>query len=109
MPDNLNYNYEEFACFLLIYGSYADLEFTEDEKALIKGRFGQEVFMKIHEDYKNLGDYQVLQTIMDYKGMYYPTLERKKELLDMILKVFKADGDYSILEKNLLHFLEKLL
>jgi hypothetical protein len=109
MSEKLKYNYEEFACFLLIHGSYADLEFTDGEKAMINNRFGEENFNKIHKDYLALGDYQVLQTIMDYKGLYYPTSERKKELLSLISKVFIADGSYTALEKNLFHFLEKLL
>ena len=109
MSEKLNYNFEEFASFLLIHGSYADLEFTNDEKELIKKKFGEETFNKIHSEYLSLGDYQVLQTILDYKGLYYPTLTRKKELLDMILKIFNVDGNYTPLEKNLYHFLEKLL
>lgn len=109
MAENLNYNFQEFACFLLIHGSYADLEFTDGEKKMLKEKFGNETFGKIHTDYLALGDYQVLQKIMDYKGLYYPTVARKNELLEMIMKIFNADGTYTPLEKNLYHFLEKLL
>ena len=109
MSENIKYNFEEFACFLLIHGSYADMDFTDDEKKMIKVRFGEEVLKKIHKDYLKLGDFEVLQTILDYKGLYYPTLARKKELLDMIAKIFKVDGKYTPLEKTLYRFLEMLL
>ena len=78
MSAELNYNFEEFACFLLVHASYADLEFTDDEKSMLKAKFGEANFKKVHEDYLKLGDFQVLQRIIDYKGLYYPTAARKK-------------------------------
>lgn len=109
MEGELNWNYQEFLTFILIHASYADLEFTDDERDQIKKNISVETFDKIHEHYLGCGDYQKLQTILDYKGLYYPTATQKNELLDRMTQQFAVDGDYSLLEHNLREFLVKLL
>lgn len=104
-----NWNFVEFRTFLLIYASYADLEFTDEERQRILNNVSQETFDKMMHCYDELGDYERLETIMGYKGLYYPTGDQKYELLDQIKKQFLSDGEYSTLEKNLFMFLEKLL
>jgi len=109
MKKEYNWNYSEFLGFILIHASYADLEFTSEEKEMIKSKVGTETFEKMHAAYQELGDYETLQEILKYKGIYYPTIDRKQEILDEINNLFKADGEYSKLEKNLSLFLKKLL
>lgn len=109
MENQLNWNQTEFTTFLLIYAAYADLEFTEDERQLILTKVSQETFDKMMAAYDEMTDFGKLQAIMDYKGLYYPTIERKKELLHQMAQLYNADGEYSTLEKNLMLFLHKLL
>jgi len=105
----LEWNYSEFLTFVLIHAGYADLELTDSEKDLIQNRFGKETFDKILAEYDTLGDYERLQSIMKYKGVYFPTAERKMEILAEMKKLFDADGFYSKLEVNLMNFLEHML
>jgi hypothetical protein len=109
MKEEYKWNYSEFLGFLLIHASYADLEFTADEKELIQSKVGKETFEKMHAEYEELGDYEILQEILKYKGLYYPTEDRRNEVLAEINKLFKADGEFSKLEQNLSLFLTKLL
>jgi len=109
MNDSIDWNYEEFLCFLLTHSSHADMEFTSDEKALIINTYGEENYKKMNDIYEGLGDYEKLQSILKYKGVYYPTLARKEEILNEIAKLFEADGSYSKLEKTQMSFLKKLL
>jgi len=109
MECKLNYNYEEFSTFLLIHASYADLEFTEDEVEKIKKRISTTNFEQIHDDYKKLNDGEVLQVILGYKGIHYPTVARKMELLSLIREQFSADGEFSKLEQGMMRFLERIL
>ena len=105
----IEWNYEEFCAFLLLYASYADLDFSKSEKELILTKVNKETFDKIEKVYLESSDYERLEIILDHKGVYYPTHAQRMELLGELTKLFKADGDYSKLEKNLMIFLEKLL
>ncbi len=109
MPDKAEWNEQEFRTFLLIHASHADLEFTDDEREAIVESVSAETFEEIYARYEEMGEYEIIQTIMDYKGLYYPTIDRKEELLSIIQKQFSADGHISKLEKSLMLFLDKLL
>ena len=56
-----------------------------------------------------MSDYKALETILSYKGLYYPTIARKNELLYQMKLLFEADGEFSIMERELLQFLDKLM
>jgi len=107
--NELNWNYEEFCAYLLIYASYADMDFSKEEKDLIIGTIGKERFEILESLYLEHGDYERLQVIIDHKGLYYPTAARKLELIEKVTKLFEVDGEYSRPEKTLLLFLDKLL
>lgn len=109
MDKELNWNQTEFNTFLLIYAAHADLEFSDKEKQYILSKVSIPTFEKMLEIYNSMSEFAILQAIMDYKGLYYPTLDRKEELLDKMRKLFGSDGEYSSLEKNLMMFLERLL
>ena len=72
-------------------------------------RVSPDVFEAIYSEYEEMGEFEILQTILSYKGIYFPTLDRKNELLALVQKQFEADGDFSTLEKGLILFLQKLL
>ncbi len=109
MPQELTFNFEEFSTFLLLYAANADLEFTEDEREMIMSRVSKDTFEKVNQVFEEQSDFARLQTIIDYKGLHYPTVARREELMDMMRKLFEADGEYSTLEKNLMMFLDKLM
>ena len=109
MKDHPKWNFEEFTTFLLLYASNADLELSESEEAEMKKRLDLAKYEKIKLEYDHASDYEIIQTIMSYKGLYFPTIDRSRELLDMIKKQFFADGEFSTLEKNAFMILRKLL
>ncbi|MEM1323813.1 MAG: hypothetical protein AAGG75_26365 [Bacteroidota bacterium] len=109
MSEQPNWNFEEFSTFLLLYAADADLVLSPEEETLMKARLNEQSYEKVKTQYDSLSDYQRVQTIMSFKGLYYPTVERRDELIALIKKQFMADGDYSLLEKNMLRLLEKLM
>ena len=109
LDEHPKWNYKEFCAFLLIYGANADMEITKEEEAMIKSKVDEATYQEIRSDFNDVSDYDIIQIILTYKGLYFPTPERKNELLDMIKKEFYADGDFSVMEKNLLRLLEKLM
>jgi len=107
--DHPKWSYNQFLAFLLIHTANADMEFTEDEKDTISKVVTPEELDIIKSEYDAASDYEVIQIILTYKGLYYPTIDRKQELLREVIKECCADGDYSALERNLTMFLRKLM
>jgi len=106
---NNQWNENEFMTFLLLYASHIDAEYSEEEKAKIKTIASDETYQHILEIFNDQTDYQALQTILSYKGLYFPTADRKAEVLGRMKELFLADGEYNIIEKELLMFLDRLM
>lgn len=104
-----HWNFQEFTTFLLLYAADADFVITSEEKDFILHRANMETFQKVWNEYKEMNDYEKIQTILSYKATHYPTVTQKNELIDMIRKEFNSDDDFSILEKNVLVTLDKLM
>ncbi len=106
---HLEWSYKEYVCFILIYASYEDLEFTEDEEKFIRKRTGEDTFEKMHEIFISAGQFECLQMILDLKDKYLATAVQKEDLLSLLKAHFGVDGEFSKLEKVLLGFLRNLL
>lgn len=100
---------KEFCILLLLDASYADLEFSKDEKSKIVENFGKEAFERVEAYYDSLGDYKRLDRIIQLRKQFYPGPQGKNEVLDMLKSHFLADGDYRKLEKSQYNFLKKML
>ncbi|MFN8338558.1 MAG: hypothetical protein U0T36_06010 [Saprospiraceae bacterium] len=105
----LKWSYNEFLAFLLIYVAHVDMDFSVEEKAVIRKKFGDEVYDKMLEEFSNMSDYKAYETILMYKGVYYPSPDQKQEILDKMKDLFYADDDFNIMEKELLHFLDRMM
>ena len=103
------WNFQEFTTFLLLYAADADFVITPEEKDFILQRSNMQTFQKVWEEYKQMNDYEKIQTILAYKATHYPTVAQKNELMDLIKREFYADGDFSALERNVLITLDKLM
>ncbi|MBC7885244.1 MAG: hypothetical protein H7X99_07200 [Saprospiraceae bacterium] len=105
----LKWSYDEFLAFLLIYIANVDMDFSEEEKALISKNVGEPTYSKMVITYDSMSDYKAYETILSYKEVYYPTPEQKAELIEKMKDLFDADADFNIMEKELLHFLDKMM
>ncbi|MFT5165869.1 MAG: hypothetical protein ACI8P3_001100 [Saprospiraceae bacterium] len=109
MSENLNWNFEEFTSYLLLYASNADLEITADEEALIHKRISESQYKSIRAEFDKASDYERIQHILSYKGLYFPTEDRARELMDLVISLFKVDGHFSSLEANSFRLLKRLI
>jgi len=109
MMGELKWSYNEFLAFLLIYISHVDMEFAEEEKTMIKKNVGIPTYEKMLVEFESMSDYKAYETILSYKGVYFPTIDQKNELIEKMNDLFHADGDFNIMEKELLHFLDKMM
>jgi hypothetical protein len=105
----LKWSYNEFLTFLLIYIAHVDMEFAEEEKAMIKKNMGEKNYDKMLAEFESMSDFAAYQAIMDYKGVYYPTAEQKAEIMEKIKDLFHADGEFNVMEKELMHFLSLMM
>ncbi|MDA8972491.1 MAG: hypothetical protein P8M17_12780 [Saprospiraceae bacterium] len=109
MNDHPKWNFQEFSAFLMLYAASADLKVTSDEKEAILQKVNEESYEKIWKEYHSISDINKINLIISYKGLYFPTSDRTNELLDLMKKEFMADGEFSLLEKNLMRILKKLI
>ena len=109
MKDHPKWNFQEFSAFLMLYAASADLKVTSDEKEAILQKVNEETFEEIWKEYHSMSDINKINLILSYKGLYFPTSDRTNELLDLMKKEFMADGEFSLLEQNLMRVLKKLL
>lgn len=104
-----SWNLDEFITFLLIHASYADFDFSKEEEKVVKSLLSEDDYKEIAEHYEEIGEYKIVETILSYKGLHYPTLAQKREMLGRMVELFKSDGDFSTMEKKLYEFFNKLL
>ncbi|MAP80722.1 MAG: hypothetical protein CL526_06500 [Aequorivita sp.] len=104
-----DWTHEELKAYMLLYCAFANFEISKEEKEYIKSRVGEKKYQKVRKEFEEDNDYQQIQKI-------YSTIERlnySKEEIDeafqSIKKLFLADGEMDILEKNLYRGLKHLL
>lgn len=107
--NDLKWSYEEFTAFLLIYIANVDMEFAEEEKAMIRTYAGEDIFAEMVNIFDSMSDFRAYETIMSYKDLYYPSPEEKQKLVDKMQDLFHADAEFNIMEKELLHFLDRMM
>lgn len=107
--ENQNWTYDEFLTFLLIYVANVDMEFAEEEKQMIQKFAGMETYNKMVELFDSMSDYKAYEAILSYKEKYYPTSAEKEGIMEKMKDLFYADADFNIMEKELLHFLDRMM
>ena len=103
------WNNKEFCAFLLLYSAMADEVITEEERAMVLKNVDQKMYEKILEEIKSITQEEIKEILLMYKGLYFPTIERKKELLHMVKLEFYADQDFSDVEIELYNTLKEIM
>jgi hypothetical protein len=99
----------EFLTYLLLFATHADFNFAEDERAHILSKVDEETFNHVNRIFEKQNDIQRIDRIRYYmeKGNY--SQADVATLTAEVVKLFKADGDYSNLEHNLMIGLKRIL
>jgi hypothetical protein len=105
----LKFSYNEFLALILLYVSHSDASIDEAEKLEVKLKIGKSTFHHIIPVFESMSDAEILQAIADYKGVYFPTAEQKREILKDMSDVFFADGAYSVTEQSVFKMLERII
>jgi len=97
----------EFETLILIYAAHVDYEFSESEIQYIESQTTPLTYKNMLEKFNNMTDYVCMKIIIRHKNLYVKTDEQKNELLEKLKNLFKADGDYSRIEKSFLQFFKR--
>lgn len=97
-----NWTRKEFKLYLLLYCSHANLEEKNEEIELIKAKVDTDTYGKIHKEFEKDNDYQSIQKIIYNLAKFNYTEEEKHKLLEDIKDVFYSDGEFDLMEQNLL-------
>jgi len=107
--DTSKWGDKDFLAFLLIYASKADTKTTEEEVIWIKKKCQVSSFEHLLSLYNSQSDFQNLQTIQELREKHYPGEKGKVALKELLQEFFKSDGQYSLLEQNLMRILSRIL
>jgi len=108
-PNNIKLSKEEFIAFVLIYASHIDYDFSDKEVEFIRERTSATVFDKMLNLFELNGDYSAMKIILSHKEEYFCSGDKQKQLYKMLIDLFKADGEFSRIEKNFLPFFKKMI
>ena len=99
----------DFLTYLLLFATHADFNFDEQEREYILSKVDEATFERVNRIFEKHNDIQQIDRIRFYmeKGNY--SKADVATLISQVLKLFKADGDYSTLEQNLMIGLKRIL
>jgi len=99
----------EFLTYLLLFATHADFKFDAEERSHILSKVDEGTFNRVNRIFERQNDIQRIDQIRYYmeKGKY--SKADVATLTHEVLKLFKADGDYSTLEQNLMIGLKRIL
>ena len=103
------WTHDEFMAFLLFFVANADMECTDAERQMILNSIPEGHLPMIETEYNRLSDFERINVLQSYKGKYYESDAQKKDILDTLKNICKADGEYSTMEKNMVMMLKRIL
>lgn len=102
-------NYDELLCFILLYTAKADYKINREEQEFILRKIDKKTYDRLNERMEDMSDYDILQEILSYEKEHFPNTEGKEKLIQDIRMLFHADGEFDLLEENMLIYIRKLI
>jgi hypothetical protein len=103
------WTHDEFMAFLLFYAANADMECTEEERQTIRRTIPEGHLSMVEAEYHRLTDFERITVLQSYRGKYFHNEQEKAQVLEQIRSLCNADGEYDIMEKNMILMLQKVL
>ena len=100
---------EELVAYILLYAANSDYQESNTERNVIISKVDMQTFQKIHDEFDADNDYQSIQKIMASVEAHHYSQEDLSQLFADLKTMFFSDGDYDVLEQNLMLFLKKIL
>lgn len=105
----MNWTKDELVAYILLFA--ANSNFVEDnhEKNTIISKVDMQTFQKIHDQFDQDNDYQSIQKIIQGLAAHNYSKDDLDALFVDIKLMFLSDGDYDVLEHNMMLGLKKIL
>ena len=100
---------DDFKSFLLTYLAEADFKVTPEEREIILKHISPARYESLKALIDRLSDFECLQVITDYKRTHLTDQNDLDELIKEMDEIYHANDHTSILEKNMMLGLKKVL
>jgi hypothetical protein len=107
--EDINWSYNEFLAFILVYSAGMNHQLSKEELEFIKSKTGIQDIDKIKVRVESLSDVEAIEVMDRYKKEYLPTPEKLETTKRHLEGLLKTDGVHSQLEKVVVHLMEKLI
>jgi hypothetical protein len=106
---NLDWTYEEFSAFAMLYAASIDAEIDPEEEALIRQRLDERSYRRVRAVYEECSDSECINTILGYQKKFMADEAGRERLLSDLREVFEADHRYTAVEREIMHLFKRLL
>jgi hypothetical protein len=93
----------------MIYAAYADFKITPEEREYIQKKVDQDDFRHILKLFEKDGEFQRSETVRILGEKFCNRSDIKCDIRTDLIKLFFADEDYILLEKNFFICIKKIL
>lgn len=107
--NDMNWTKDEMVAYILLFCANSNFIESNTEKNTIIEQVDMKTFQKIHDEFDKDNDYQSIQKIIKGLEVHNYSKEDLDDLFVDIKLMFLSDGDYDILEQNMMLGLKKLI
>ena len=103
----IDYSFEDFLAYVMIFAAHADMEIRPEEKALIVERTDQATYDRMKALFDQHNDAEAIEFLVQMREQLVTT-QGNEAILDALRDVFTSDGDFSNLERETLNLIDKI-
>jgi len=96
----VEWTYDEFLTFVLIYTAFADYEIFEEQKELITHKVSSKKYKELLDYFMQNDDAINISLINELKNEYLKSQDDIDNMLDTIFEIIKVNGFVNKLEKE---------
>lgn len=105
----MSWTKDELIAYIMLYAANSDYQESNLERNTIISKVDMQTFSDIHKEFDADNDYQSLQKIKKGIEAHQYSKDDLNYLFNDIKALFYADGEFDILEKNMMHYLKRIL
>ena len=107
--NTIDWTRDELVAYILLFAANSDFKEDPKEKEMILSLVDKKTFQEIHDEFDSDNDYRSIKKITISLEQHNYSNDDVDALLEDIEVLFYADDDFSINEKIMLKFLQRLL
>lgn len=107
--NDLNWSYNEFLAFVLVFGAEMNVPLSKEELQFIQERTQIENIAKIKAKVDSVSDSEGLEVIEHFRQKFLTTALEEQKAKHDLESLLKTEGKHSSFEKAAVHIIEKLI